>query len=214
MIEEGVKQTRCTTCEAEHEYKQGKAPVLRRAKVALAPPSASPLSAAPLTATPLSAMPPSTPGEHALPDNPDAPAFQASAEATVASAPDPHEADAQNVAPNDDGSVHRRLIRATLPRPEGHLPERRAMEFTVRQPGSRGRENDENRGGRFRGSRSQGQGHANDFGSSFGGSRHGSGGAHGGFGGRNGHADGQRGGPSGRGPRPMDGSGSGRKRGR
>jgi hypothetical protein len=26
MIEEDVKQTRCTTCDAEHAYKRGKAP--------------------------------------------------------------------------------------------------------------------------------------------------------------------------------------------
>src|SRR6476646_10006900 len=30
MIGAEVKQTRCTTCEAEHEYKQGKMPRLRR----------------------------------------------------------------------------------------------------------------------------------------------------------------------------------------
>ena len=38
----------------------------------------------------------------------------------------------------DDGPVHRRLIRATFPRPEGHVPERREPEFTIRQPGGRG----------------------------------------------------------------------------
>src|SRR5258706_513264 len=49
--------------------------------------------------------------------------------------------------PDDDGPVHRRLIRATLPRPEGQSPERKTPEFTVRQPGGRGREFDGNRGG-------------------------------------------------------------------
>ncbi len=34
--------------------------------------------------------------------------------------------------------MHRRLIRATLPRPEGHVPERKEPEFTIRQQGARG----------------------------------------------------------------------------
>ena len=32
MIEEDVKQTRCTTCDAEHEYKQARVPAPRRKK--------------------------------------------------------------------------------------------------------------------------------------------------------------------------------------
>src|SRR5689334_25427965 len=32
MIEDEVKQTRCTTCQADHEYKQAKAPPPRRKK--------------------------------------------------------------------------------------------------------------------------------------------------------------------------------------
>src|SRR5262249_25606348 len=33
---------------------------------------------------------------------------------------------------DDEGPVHRRLIRATLPRPEGQAPERKAPDFTMR----------------------------------------------------------------------------------
>src|SRR5215216_6165485 len=32
MIEDDVRQTRCSTCDAEHEYKQAKAPAPRRKK--------------------------------------------------------------------------------------------------------------------------------------------------------------------------------------
>jgi hypothetical protein len=32
MIEDEVKQTRCTTCDADHEYKQAKVPASRRKK--------------------------------------------------------------------------------------------------------------------------------------------------------------------------------------
>jgi hypothetical protein len=37
-------------------------------------------------------------------------------------------------ARDEDGPVHRRLIRATLPRPEGQQPTRPIPEFTLRQP--------------------------------------------------------------------------------
>jgi hypothetical protein len=38
----------------------------------------------------------------------------------------------------DEGPVHRPLMRAKLPRPEGHVPERKEPEFTIRQQGGRG----------------------------------------------------------------------------
>jgi hypothetical protein len=58
------------------------------------------------------------------------------------------DAEDQEHVPEDDGPVHRPLIRATLPRPEGQAPERKAPDFTVRQPGGRGgREFDGNRAG-------------------------------------------------------------------
>jgi hypothetical protein len=205
MIEEGVKQTRCSTCDTEHEYKEAKAPVLRR-KVA-----AAVVAAAPVT-QPADAQDAS---EDAMLDSTTPTAD--SALALAESADEPERRD-------DDGSVHRRLIRATLPRPEGHVPERRPAEFTIRQPGSRGREGDGNRGGRPRGPRGPGagQGYAGDSSPRFGGPRHGSSGAggSGGFGGRPGNPDGQRGGrppgpqgqAQGQGSRP--GAGPGRKRGR
>src|SRR5215510_12715080 len=50
MIDDDVKQTRCTTCDAEHEYKQAKVPAPRRKKAAGALVSGSPdaVSAGPL----------------------------------------------------------------------------------------------------------------------------------------------------------------------
>ena len=45
----------------------------------------------------------------------------------------------RHLAPaEEDGPVHRRLIRATLPRPEGQAPERKEPDFTIRQPGHAG----------------------------------------------------------------------------
>ncbi len=230
MIEEGVKQTRCSTCDAEHEYKEAKSPVLRRAKVVpTAPPSPA------FVGGPGSG----SGGERNLESDSDSEnesdgSLNGRLDGVVdrvvdavlddtssarqalpggASSADAPAADANLLnddVRNDDGSVHRRLIRATLPRPAGHVPERKITEFTVRQPGARAREGDGNRGARFRGPRPQGARYSNDTGPRFG---SGSGGG-GGFGGRPGQGDAPRGTPSpgpGRGPRP---GGAGRKRGR
>ena len=233
IIEDDVRQTRCATCDAEHVYRHGKAPAARRSKtqgalVAEAPDGSRPHLA---TVTPRSTVespaivtddltaeelhsPVSTPH----PEDPTltVPSLvmaearglvpEAPAEAVVAEATDTRD---------DDGPVHRPLIRATFPRPEGHVPERREPEFTVRQPGSRGGrgEVDGNRAG-FRGHGQQGQGFGG--GRDFGGRPHG-----GGY-----SADGHRGGrgPGGRGGnRPgggdtnrgqRHGGGAGRKGGR
>ena len=46
--------------------------------------------------------------------------------------------DAEEGERAEEGPVHRPLIRATLPRPEGQPPPTRpAPEFTIRQPGGR-----------------------------------------------------------------------------
>src|SRR5262249_54050735 len=56
---------------------------------------------------------------------------------TVAAAPDVDEEAGDNIGNvgNDEGPIHRRLIRASLPRPEGQQPPARPIpEFTIRQP--------------------------------------------------------------------------------
>jgi len=233
IVEDDVRQTRCTTCDAEHVYRRSKAPAARRPKtqgalVAEAPDGSrphlasvtprpivesSPIEADDFTAeeplSPVSIPPVEDPALTAPPllmAEARTPAPEAPTEAVVAAPTESRD--------DDDGPVHRPLIRATFPRPEGHIPERREPEFTVRQPGSRGGrgEVDGNRAG-FRGGQ---QGHGYGGGRDFGGRPHG-----GGFG-----ADGHRGGrgPGGRGGnRPgggdpnrgqRQGGGAGRKGGR
>jgi hypothetical protein len=213
MIEDEVKQTRCTTCDADHEYKQAKVPSSRRRK-----PGDAPLSemldgsqALPSLAGAAAPVPQSAADEDLSPDE------------SFVENPDPTETPAEEPeAPallDDDGPVHRPLIRATLPRPEGQSPERKAPDFTLRQPGGRF---DQNRNGqRQRGRQSARHPHGPSDGqpTRFGGPRHGAGqgAAHGQRqGNRSGNSPGQRGGrPAGggnRGPRP--GGGQGRKRGR
>src|SRR6186997_408011 len=47
MIDEQVKQTRCTTCDAEHEYKEARTPAARRRKDAAVPGDVSEIPARP-----------------------------------------------------------------------------------------------------------------------------------------------------------------------
>lgn len=218
MIEDEVKQTRCTTCDADHEYKQAKVPAPRRKKAsgalatgAAETPALAPSSFAPSDAPALDEQP--------VIDTPfDAPSQQ------FASPPDPpiveeppSESDVDNPAADDEWPVHRPLIRATLPRPEGQVPERKEPEFTIRngrfdRNGNRHRGNRHGRGpgqnARFNQSPSgSGQGHRSGHG-------HGAG-QHSGHGSRQGNRppSGQRGGgrPGGQGRGPNAGHGRGRR---
>jgi hypothetical protein len=157
MVEQDVKQTRCTTCDTEHEYKQAKVPPQRKKKAA---PGA-------LYQEVLAGIPrkPATPGSEVA-DEP-SPTGESAPAASVAAAagPEPEPEPIDEV----EGPVHRPLIRATLPRPVGEVPTRQAPEFTIRQPLARP--------GRFRpgggggaGRRPTGQG-ANGGGFEFGGRR-------------------------------------------
>jgi hypothetical protein len=156
MIEDEVKQTRCTTCDADHEYKQAKVPAQRKKKEGAAALSADVPAGAPRKRAATRDVTTHDVPVHDLPDDAatQAEAMHAgSAGEDVAQhqpAPavdDPPRADAPAVATalepavEDEGPVHRPLIRATLPRPEGQVPERKMPDFTVRQPGARGFDN-------------------------------------------------------------------------
>ncbi len=249
MIEDDVRQTRCTTCDAEHEYKQAKVPAPRRKKTgALSHPVAEgAVRVAPSPATPADAFSDEDlldAPDDAITTGPDATAF-ADAELTDGELADSDVATDDEAATDDqaatddedgignraedEGPVHRRLIRATLPRPEGHVPERKEPDFTMRQPG--GRDFNGNRNGNGNRGRHHGGGrhaHGAQPGSGqnrFGGQRHGSGGQRHGSGappGQGGQRQGNRQGQPGqpgqhRGGRPPGGGpnrGNGRKRGR
>jgi hypothetical protein len=195
MIDDEVKQTRCTTCDADHEYKQARVPPPRRKKES------------PIEHTPEEAASTETFIEDGTVEEPPVP------EEPVQHAEE-SEATAENEAEGieDEGPVHRPLIRATLPRPEGQPPDRKMPEFT--RPGGRGREFDGNRaggGGQRHGRGRRARGAQGSFGGSsrFGTPRPNS--PHGGQRG-NGNRPGPGGGP--RGGRPQGQRGPGRKRGR
>jgi hypothetical protein len=143
MIEEDVKQTRCTTCDAEHPYKGGKVPKRRKKespaalyKEVLA--GMSDTKAAPVLAS--AAAQPLPEAEIVDVVDPPAPPVAALFVAPIAD-PAPSVIDEIEIAADEDrapeaeGPVHRPLIRAQLPRVEGHKEERRLPEFTIRQAG-------------------------------------------------------------------------------
>jgi hypothetical protein len=213
MIDDEVKQTRCTTCDAEHEYKQAKVPVSRRRK------EADGAGDALAAAASLARM--SEPAaDESLDDLIPEPLVEAQVADGAAEDEDTLSGDDVDDGEEDEGPVHRRLIRATLPRPEGQSPERKEPDFTMR-PGGRF---DQRNGQRHRGRQARPAGQSS-FGQPgrTGNPRHGSGrpntneaGGHRPHNGnRPGTPTGQRGGrPFGgnKGSRP--GGGQGRKRGR
>jgi translation initiation factor IF-2 len=226
MIDDDVKQTRCTTCDADHEYKAARVPPPRRKRadaIGGEPPEG-------ILRPRASAEEPEPMEEGAAESVAEAAALDAGTEDSLpetaietAVPADNSDADAVPIAAatdEEEGPVHRRLIRATLPRPEGQSPERKEPDFTIRQPGGRGgREFDGNEpGSRFghgrRPMRAEGGGGQQRFGGprqGSGGQRTGSGQGRPGGGSRPGHPGGPRG------NRPGQGAGrggGGRKRGR
>jgi hypothetical protein len=186
MVGDDVKQTRCTTCDSDHEYKHARVPRQRKKSDTPAALYAQVAAGAPkrVVHDPASSEPiGDLPAEEMIADEPiETPAMADAAPAAVEAAPledDDHEA-AEGDAPEDeerdtnDGPIHRRLIRASLPRPEGQQPPARPIpEFTIRQPG--GRPN------RFRPRHARGGGQSQHFGNrsngNFGGPMRGGGGA-------------------------------------
>ena len=228
MIEDDVKQTRCSTCDAEHEYKHAKVPAPRRKK-----PVAAAAALVPAEATESPAlMSADETEEEMLDETPDlpTPTLETAKEPEAVEAADVVDEEPQETVAEEEWPVHRPLIRATLPRPEGQSPERKPTDFTIRQnsgrfdgPRNGNMKSRPNRHGRH----AQGQGHGQGQGQSrFGGTRQGSGhgsrhggGQHGGsqqphHGNRQGPSSGQRGGRPGQGGGNRPGQGRGPKRGR
>jgi hypothetical protein len=195
MIEDTVKQTRCTTCDAEHPYKGGQAPRRRKKdsptalyKEVLAgkpEPAATPVAAAADASDPES-LPVIRAADEPTDDLSSDEDFSGN-DITDVATPEPEPAtespilaDGEDRAPEvEDGPVHRPLIRATLPRPEGQKDARTPPDFTIRQAGGRG-----NPGNQFRpanrmktrsGGGHSGNGHRPHGGTRFSGARPGQG---------------------------------------
>jgi hypothetical protein len=148
MIEENVKQTRCTTCDAEHAYKGGKAPRSRKK------PATTVLYEEVLAGMPETPQPRAP--EPVVPEDQPIETLTGREEGAVADQvepiPDsaPPASDPEPEPQLEDGPFHRRLIRATLPRPEGQKEVRQLPDFTIRSNGDRGNGHNPYRGDRSR----------------------------------------------------------------
>jgi hypothetical protein len=165
MIGDDVKQTRCATCETEHEYKHAKVPRQRRKADAPAALYAQVLASGPKRVAHDGAHATAADDSHrdAPADEPEdaevtevaavaeladvrevaqpsaAPEALADTAADRKSETDADASDDEDSAREDEeGPVHRPLIRASLPKHEGQAPPSRPIpEFTIRQPGGR-----------------------------------------------------------------------------
>jgi hypothetical protein len=146
MIGDEIKQTRCSTCEAEHEYKQARVPPQRKKKEAAGGLFQDVLnSGAPRRPVPAAAPAPAPAPPDPAPMREEPIAMAAAPAAGSSSGTNGATNEATNDAPpppeEHDGPVHRQLIRATLPRHEGQQKDQRPIpEFTIRaatKPGGR-----------------------------------------------------------------------------
>src|SRR4029453_17651610 len=138
MLGSDVKQTRCTTCDAEHEYKNAK---VRRQRRKWETPAGATGSngvhqeeaVAPGDITEDVIVEPSG----GVADVLDEPPQLATETGERADSPEDTEIE-DNRGNEEEGPVHRPLIRASLPRHEGQPPPTRPIpEFTIRQPAGR-----------------------------------------------------------------------------
>jgi hypothetical protein len=196
LVGDAIRQTRCTTCDAEHVYKQAKVPRRKKADATAA-----------LDEQVLTDATPSPPvlqnqnnDENVGSRSPLAAARGRTDDPAVSSDPiddagqpaETHGADGESEQPQQDDRpdeiwpAHRQLIRATLPRTEGEPPAPRPIpEFTMHQRRTRGGQgfrhggwqaNGNQRGGNgFRQGR-PGHGHGQGQGNGPGHNRHESGG--------------------------------------
>jgi hypothetical protein len=136
LVGNEVRQVRCSTCDAEHVYRQGKVPSIRKKKPEVAVP---PLAAASARSTPDGTSPGQTAGPP--PDEGarvSAPAGSIPETAAGSPAPETEAAEGESTPGQGDLAFHRRLIRATLPRIEGDVPPRPIPEFTMHRPAPAG----------------------------------------------------------------------------
>jgi hypothetical protein len=141
MVGDDIKQTRCTTCDADHEYKHAKVPVARKKKETMSAAFSEVLASVQQEAA-VGIMRPAEPPQ-------DKPAMRldelepAQAESAPPAEPSqaepaPEASSPEAPAPQDEGPVHRRLIRATLPRTADTPVARPVPQFTMHEPISRG----------------------------------------------------------------------------
>jgi hypothetical protein len=133
LVGDSIRQTRCTTCEAEHEYKGARVP-RKKLKNGEAQDLAGGVLVVPKPAAP-DGQPPAEPAPAAA----SAAAPAEPAPPTDTSAPASQESQGDDETMPDGWLAHRPLIRASLPRTENDVPPPRPIpEFTMHQRQGRG----------------------------------------------------------------------------
>jgi hypothetical protein len=132
IVDDAIRQTRCTTCDAEHVYKHAKEPRRRKTD------SLFDQVLADMTGGQLVAPRRDEPASHPADADEERPGLAAAAPQEVAppqtdpeavSAPEP-----EGTRPDESWFTHRQLIRATLPKVDGEPPPPRPIpEFTMHQ---------------------------------------------------------------------------------
>jgi hypothetical protein len=184
MVDTDVKQTRCTTCDAEHDYKHAKVPRQRKKSDSPAVLYAQVLAGGPKKVTHdvpsvAAAVPAAIVEDHdehdddAIGDSPamlDERSLAAQHHDAILDDDVVEEGEEEGERqPAEEGPVHRRLIRAQLPRIEGQPPPaRQAPDFTIRQPAGRVNRfrprNQHAGGGQFQGPGNRSHGNGNGTG--------------------------------------------------
>jgi hypothetical protein len=161
IVEDVIRQTRCTTCDTEHPFKGGREPRLRKKpqdglyEQVLAGVTGGPADVNEAQPAPMSAE-----GDR------EAPPPGAADESPAEAAGEPGASEGDRAA--DGWLAHRQLIRATLPRTDSDPPVPRPIpEFTMHQRQTRG-----GRGFRYFGN-GNGNGDVNGNGPGHGSGRHG-----------------------------------------
>ena len=138
IVEDAIRQTRCTACEADHVYKGGKAPLRKKP---VKDEQAVLYDQVLANATAGNVAAPAEPVVVAAAPEPEPAVVAPSPAAATPAASDAHPTPEPAAAPVvDEGwSLNRRLIRASLPRIEGQSPVPRVIpEFTMHQRNVRG----------------------------------------------------------------------------
>ncbi|HUR19548.1 MAG TPA: hypothetical protein VMZ90_01985 [Vicinamibacterales bacterium] len=141
IVEDAIRQTRCTACEADHVYKGGKAPLRKKPKDEQSVLYDQVL--ANVTAGPAASLPPEPVAPvvviAAVPEPKAAIVEPAAVAAATSTSSDAHPTPEPVPVIDEGWSLNRRLIRASLPRIEGQSPVPRVIpEFTMHQRNTRG----------------------------------------------------------------------------
>jgi len=142
MIGDAVKQTRCTTCDSDHEYKHAAVPRPRKKSEQSDLYSQVLANVTPKKTTPTAASVMDFVADEevqplavSLPDVGAEPVPSAEHLDDLFDIPAEDEVDGNRAEAPEEGPAHRRLIRAQLPRHEGQAATtRQPTDFTIRQP--------------------------------------------------------------------------------